>query len=160
MAGNQRPQILSFILHQFGMWPWASYESKIYNKRSNNALHVHGILWFNSTLSHTISHLILPPASWEEYSSIIKFSIIKNRDLRLRETKSLVHSHINSKWQSTNSFRCGSSLCHPTNPHLPSLVFSNIISLDEQCCLTWWTETTQCDGTHELWFILIKTYSQ
>lgn len=124
------------------------------------ALHVHDILWFSSTLSHTISYLILPPASWEEYSSIIKFSIIKNRDLRLRETKSLVHSHINSKCQSADSFRCRASLCHPSAPLCHSLVSSNIISLDEQRCLMWWSETTQGDGEHELWFMLIKTYSQ
>lgn len=132
MAGSQRPQIPSFIPYQFGMWPWASHESKIYDKRHNNALHVHGILWFNSTLSHTMLFNLTPSLLRGIQQS---YKIFHFKEQGFETQRNLIASsqpHLQQMSEPENVCRHGAGLCHPSLPYCHSVVSSSVIDTDRQ----------------------------
>lgn len=86
------PRFYPWFSYQLGMWPWASHESKSTIKESYNALHMPGALWSYTAFLNTIYYLNLPHSILRGVWQLLTIPVIESRNLRPRDTKSLLIS--------------------------------------------------------------------
>lgn len=105
------PRFYPWFSYQLGMWPWASHESKSTIKESYNALHMPGALWSYTAFLNTIYYLNLPHSILRGVWQLLTIPVIESRNLRPRDTKSLLISISNVRARNRHIWWFHAGLC-------------------------------------------------